>query len=95
MPSSPKVQKETILETALAMLLRDGYASINIKTVAKELGCSTQPISRQFGSAEAVPGTATLFFVNDDGVAITCKHVKHINNPVSYSCENHYIFSIY
>lgn len=52
MPSSPKVQKETILETALAMLLRDGYASINIKTVAKELGCSTQPISRQFGSME-------------------------------------------
>jgi len=52
MPSSPKIQKETILETALAMLLRDGYAAINIKTVAKELGCSTQPISRQFGSME-------------------------------------------
>ena len=32
-------------------------------------------ISRLFGSTEVVPGTATLFFVNDDGVAITCKHV--------------------
>lgn len=52
MPSSPKVQKETILETAYALLLRDGYASINIKTVAQELGCSTQPISRQFGNME-------------------------------------------
>lgn len=32
-------------------------------------------ISRLFNSTEVVPGTATLFFVNDDGVAITCKHV--------------------
>lgn len=52
MPSSPKVQKETILKTAFEMLIREGYASINIKTVAQELGCSTQPISRQFGSME-------------------------------------------
>lgn len=44
-------------------------------------------ISRLFNSTEVVPGTATLFFVNDDGVAITCKHVadellkcKRINN---------------
>ena len=52
MPSSPKILKETILETALKMLIRDGYSAINIKSVAKELGCSTQPISRQFGSME-------------------------------------------
>lgn len=32
-------------------------------------------ISRMFGSTEVIPGTATLFFVNDEGVAITCKHV--------------------
>ena len=52
MPSSPKVQKETILKTAYDLLLREGYVSINIKTVANELGCSTQPISRQFGNME-------------------------------------------
>lgn len=52
MPSSPKVQKEAILKTAFDMVKRDGYASINIKTVAKELGCSTQPISRQFGNMD-------------------------------------------
>lgn len=54
MPSSPKIQKETILETALQMLIRDGYSAINIKSLAKELGCSTQPISRQFGSMEGL-----------------------------------------
>lgn len=52
MPSSPKVQKEEILRTAYELLLRDGYGGINIKTVAHELGCSTQPISRQFGSMD-------------------------------------------
>ncbi len=52
MPSSPKIQKEVILKTAFDLLLREGYAFINIKTVATELGCSTQPISRQFGSME-------------------------------------------
>lgn len=52
MPSSPKVQKEVILKTAFDLLLREGYGAINIKTVAQELGCSTQPISRQFGSMD-------------------------------------------
>jgi hydrogenase maturation factor len=52
MPSSPKVQKELILKTAMELLIREGYAAINIKTVANELGCSTQPISRQFGSMD-------------------------------------------
>lgn len=52
MPSSPKVQKEVILKTAMDLLIREGYGAINIKTVAKELGCSTQPISRQFGSMD-------------------------------------------
>lgn len=32
-------------------------------------------ISRLFDTTEVVPGTATLFFVNDDGIAITCRHV--------------------
>lgn len=35
-------------------------------------------ISRRFDSTEIIPGTATLFFVNDEGVAITCKHVSKI-----------------
>lgn len=52
MPSSPKVRKELILKTAMDLLIREGYAAINIKTVANELGCSTQPISRQFGSMD-------------------------------------------
>ena len=32
-------------------------------------------ISRYYSSATVVPGTATLFFVNEDGYAVTCCHV--------------------
>lgn len=52
MPSSPKIPKETILKHALEMLIQDGYSSINIKTLAKKIGCSTQPISWHFGNME-------------------------------------------
>lgn len=52
MPSSPKIPKETILKHALNMLIQNGYSSINIKTLAKRIGCSTQPISWHFGNME-------------------------------------------
>lgn len=41
----------------------------------------TRPIHsilRLYGHNEIVPGSATLFFVNDEACAITCKHVAEI-----------------
>lgn len=35
-------------------------------------------IIRMYGSSKVLPGASTLFFVNDEGVAITCKHVAEI-----------------
>lgn len=54
MPSSPKIPKEMILEYALKILIRDGYEALNIKTIAKEIGCSTQPISWHFGNMDGL-----------------------------------------
>ena len=48
------ITKEMILDAALTMLIRDGYASVNIKTIAKELGCSTQPIAWHFENMEGL-----------------------------------------
>ena len=42
------ISREVILEAALKMLIRDGYASVNVKTLASEIGCSTQPIVWHF-----------------------------------------------
>lgn len=61
MPSSPRIPKETILKHALEMLIRDGYSSLNIKNVAKEIGCSTQPISWHFGNMEGFRNALTEY----------------------------------
>ncbi|MBQ7358859.1 MAG: TetR/AcrR family transcriptional regulator [Lachnospiraceae bacterium] len=54
MPSSPKISKQLMLKTAFEMLCEEGYSAINIKTLAKKIGCSTQPISRHFGSMDGL-----------------------------------------
>lgn len=48
----PKVQipKERVLEAAMQLIIREGYEQVNIKTVAQELGRSTQTISWTFGN---------------------------------------------
>jgi hypothetical protein len=35
-------------------------------------------ITRQYNSEEVIPGASTLFIVNEDGWAITCKHVLEL-----------------
>ena len=49
-----KISKDIILEAALDMLIRDGYSSININTLAKEIGCSTQPLVWHFDNMEGL-----------------------------------------
>ena len=48
MARKTQVSKEMILQAALKMLIRDGYSAINIKTLSKEIGCSTQPLVWHF-----------------------------------------------
>lgn len=48
------ISKEVILEAALNMLIRDGYTSVNVKTLASEIGCSTQPIVWHFENMEGL-----------------------------------------
>ena len=53
MPPKTQIPKEMILKTGLDLVIREGYEVINIKRLAEELGCSTQPISWSFGNMEA------------------------------------------
>lgn len=54
MPRAPKIPRDQILRTALDIVLRDGYPSLTIKSLARALGCSTAPISWQFGGMEGL-----------------------------------------
>lgn len=52
MPRSVQITKEKILTAALDVLIREGYSSVSIKSIARELNCSTQPIAWQFGNMD-------------------------------------------
>jgi len=45
-----EVTKEKMLQTAYEILKENGYDAVNIKTIAAKVGCSTKPISWQFGN---------------------------------------------
>ncbi len=52
MPPKIKVTKEDIIKTALEIVRKSGAESINARSIANELGCSTQPIFSNFSSME-------------------------------------------
>ena len=52
MGRSVRIPKEKLLQTGLEMIIKDGYSSINITSLAREAGCSTQPVAWHFGNME-------------------------------------------
>ena len=48
MPAVRKVSKEQIIDAAVEVLRDDGFSAINARSVARKLGCSTQPIYLSF-----------------------------------------------
>ena len=52
MPPKVKITKENIIETALELCRKNGAASINARSIAEKLGCSTQPIFSNFATME-------------------------------------------
>ena len=49
-----QIGKEIILDVAFQMLLEEGYTGINITSLAKRIGCSTQPIAWHFGNMDGL-----------------------------------------
>ena len=52
MPPKVKITKEDIIKTALEMYREKGGASINARSIAASLGCSTQPVFSNFATME-------------------------------------------
>lgn len=48
------ISREVILSNALEMLIKDGYSSINIKTLSQKIGCSTQPLVWHFENMDGL-----------------------------------------
>lgn len=77
MPRSVQITKEKILTAALDVLIREGYSAVSIKSIARELNCSTQPIAWQFGNMDNMREALTM-------EAVTCANKKMM--PASTDC---------
>lgn len=52
MPARKQITRDMILQAALKLLKEQGYEAVNIKQLAKELGCSTQPVYLSFSGMD-------------------------------------------
>ncbi len=52
MPPAKKFQREDIIRTAYELVKSEGMGEMNARRIAKELGCSTQPIYHNFDTME-------------------------------------------
>lgn len=64
MTRKTQISKDIILQAALKMLIRDGYSAINIKTLSKEIGCSTQPLVWHFENMEGLRKALSEYALN-------------------------------
>ena len=59
MPAAKKVSKDKIIDAAIEVLRDGGFSAINARSVARRLGCSTQPIYLSFQSMEELKAAPT------------------------------------
>ena len=60
LPAARKVSKDEIVDAAVEVLREGGFAAINARSVAKKLGCSTQPIYFSFRNMEELKAALTV-----------------------------------
>lgn len=54
MAPKAKITREMIVQAALEIIRENGYASLNARTIADRLNCSTQPVLYQFKTMEEI-----------------------------------------
>ena len=59
MPAVKKISKEAVIDAAVEVLRKEGFSAVNARSVAKELGCSTQPLYCSFGNMEELKAALT------------------------------------
>lgn len=59
MPAMKKIAKESIVGAAVEVLREGGASAINARSVAKKLGCSTQPLYQSFQNMDELKAAMT------------------------------------
>ena len=58
MPPKPKVTKDMIVHAAVEVVRQNGFESVNARTVAGQLHCSTQPVMYHFATIDSLKRAA-------------------------------------
>ena len=85
MPAPKKIEKEAIIDAALEVLRDGGFSAINARSVAKQLGCSTQPIYVSFKSMEELKTALTERAVQMHTQRVRASLQAHEGNDSRYS----------
>ena len=59
MPAAKKVSREEIVNAAIDVLRDGGFSAVNARSVARKLGCSTQPIYFSFKNMDELKAALT------------------------------------
>ena len=52
MPPKTRITKDMIIDAAVEIVRKSGFESVNVRTVAGQLNCSTQPVMYHFETVE-------------------------------------------
>ena len=85
MPAVKKVTKDAIINAAAEVLRDDGFSAINARSVAKKLGCSTQPIYFSFKSMEELKSALTARAIGLHAQRVRDSLKAHEGNDSRYS----------
>ena len=85
MPAVKKISRGAILDAAVEVLRDGGFSAVNARSVAKKLGCSTQPIYASFRNMEELKAALT-----EQAIAMHTQRVRaslraHAGNDSRYS----------
>ena len=81
MSAVKKISKGDIIDAAVDVLREGDAAAINARSVAKKLGCSTQPIYLSFQNMDDLKAAMT-----QRAIALHTQHIWDSNSDTQYSC---------
>lgn len=85
MPAAKKISREKIIGAAVAVLREGGFSAVNARSVAKKLGCSTQPIYASFHGMEELKVEVTRCAVEQHTARVREILRAHEGNDSRYS----------
>lgn len=85
MPAIKKVSKDEIVDAAVEVLCDGGFSAVNARSVAKKLGCSTQPIYFSFRNMDELKAAVSERAVKMHTMRVRDSLRIHEGNDSRYS----------